>query len=255
MGKVIRIPIAIVLAATVIGGVGIGVAQSASGNRCSQIPGSWQYTLGNLAILSSAGGASVSGKSHRGTWRCLDARSGRIEVDWRAGFIAVDGLILSADGTTLTGQNNFGVGLTLKRVDGGSREVVSNERGANSAARGRPAPIPPSPEAGSHLWGALACYRMKAGGSGQGVALNQPSEAVARKVALSNCAADKRGIPSGSCYVTAVFSAGCRYGAIGLNGCSTGATAEEALARCQSEGMNNGEECQRKFIEGGCLGR
>ncbi len=133
--------------------------------------------------------------------------------------------------------------------------AAGDERKTDDVSPARPLAGAAAPVADVRLWGALACYRMKGGGSGHAVALNQPSEAAARKLALANCAADKRGYASSPCQVTAVFSEGCRYSAIGLNGCRTGATAREALARCKSDGMNNGVECRADFVEGGCLGR
>ena len=87
------------------------VAAAPNTSPCGRIPGVWSWFIGG-DVTFKPGGAAVQG-GLTATWTCSN---GRVVMVWSHGF--TDRLALSADGTHMSGTNNWGFGVSGTRKGG-----------------------------------------------------------------------------------------------------------------------------------------
>lgn len=82
-----------------------------SGN--ARLPGCWNWSNGAHIVVDAEG--TVRNGLFSGTWKADDEAAGRYTITWPS---FVDTLTLSADGSTLSGTNNFGIPISATRKSG-----------------------------------------------------------------------------------------------------------------------------------------
>jgi hypothetical protein len=73
-------------------------------NGCGRVVGKWRWFTNSTHEFRADGSMNGSPTSH---WTCVDAARGVIVVSWASGKY-VDTLVLSADGRSLEGKNQYG---------------------------------------------------------------------------------------------------------------------------------------------------
>ncbi|QWG21275.1 tetratricopeptide repeat protein [Bradyrhizobium sediminis] len=104
----------------------VTATSEAAANRCDLVAGAWNWPRGRQATFSLGGAASARGEgiTYRGTWRCLDPKSGRVQIKWLGGLFTT--WVTPTGASSLKGDNVIGEHFTASRI-GAAPKVAAEE--------------------------------------------------------------------------------------------------------------------------------
>lgn len=102
--------------------IGLLVDPASAADRCRNAVGTWSWFNGYTVTLSANGSVIAVGLlRNQGHWQCLDRQAGKIQITWQAGGW-IDTLSVSADGSSLSGRNQYGIRVSGVLISGGQKK-------------------------------------------------------------------------------------------------------------------------------------